>query len=234
MDAALRDGAAKWLAEALQTGGALAPLPAQATPRSMLDGQRVAARVLEMLDMAPCGMRLACPVNEKVVPGPVLESRVLKDGVTIPMATLHHPHACAAVIGVLAEELPRRGDAMPVFAALRPAIDIGCWRLPEPPTTSALAAADLAGLGYIVAGKAKRMPPMRLRISLAPTGTWRRGEEVELEDAMQAAALAARRAGGLPEGALLVTALGQPITPQAGLELHASFGRLGRVQVRFE
>ena len=121
---------------------------------------------------------------------------------------LRFPRASAAVVGELGEDLHRRGDEMPNFATLHPAIDIVSWRLPEPPSTGALAAADLAGLGFVVCGKAKRMPPMRLRISLAPTGTWRRGEEVDLEEAMMAAALAARRAGGLSRGSFLVVPLG--------------------------
>ncbi|MFC7474080.1 hypothetical protein ACFQS7_06940 [Dankookia sp. GCM10030260] len=234
MEAALRDSAAKWLADAVQTGGSAVPFPAFATPRSMLDGQRIAARVLDMLDLPPRGLRLASPTNGRPVPGPVLEGRVLKDGSTVSMALLRYPRVSAAVVGELAEDLARRGDEIPNFATLHPAIDVVSWRLPEPPTTGALAAADLAGLGFIVCGKAKRMLPMRLRISLAPTGTWRRGEEVDLEEAMMAAALAARRAGGLPRGAFLVVPLGGSLEPEAGLDLHASFGRLGRVSARFE
>jgi 2-keto-4-pentenoate hydratase len=233
MDAALRDSAAKWLAEAVETGQPLAPLPSIATPRSMLDGQRIAARVLDMLDLTSCGLRLANPTTGRPVPGPVLDGRLLKDGSTIALATLRHPRASAAVVGVLAEDLPRRGDELPNFASLHPAIDVGSWRLSDPPSTGALAAADLAGLGYIVTGKAKRMAPMRVRVSLTPVGTWRRGEEVDLEEAMLAVALAARRAGGLPQGAVLVASVGPSLQPVAGLELHASFGRLGRAQVSF-
>lgn len=234
MEAALRDRAARWLAEAVETGRPLSALPPLATPRSMVDGQRIAARVLDMLDISACGFRLASPTNGRPVPGPVLEGRLLQDGATVSTAALHHARVSAAVVGVLSEELPRRGDALPEFSALLPAIDIGSWRLQDPPSTGALAAADLGGLGYIVTGKAKRLAPMRLRISLAAAGTWRRGEEVDLEEAMLAVALAARRTGGLPEGALLVAPLGLPIAPGPGLELHASFGRLGRVQVRFD
>jgi 2-keto-4-pentenoate hydratase len=234
MDAALRDSAAKSLAEAVHTGESAAPLPPYATPRSMLDGQRIAARVLDMLDLSACGLRLAHPTNGRPVPGPVLEDRMLKDGSALSLARLRHPRASAAVVGVLAEDLARRGDEMPNFAALHPAIDVGSWRLPEPPSTGALAAADLAGLGYIVLGKPKRMAPMRLRISIAPVSTWRRGEELDLEEAMMAAALAARRAGGLPQGSVLAVPLGESLLPEPGLELNASFGRLGRVSARFE
>ena len=99
---------------------------------------------------------------------------------------------------------------------------------------SASPAADLAGLGYIVSGKGKRMDPMRLRVSLAPLGTWRRGEEVDLEEAMLAVALAARRAGGMPQGSVLVVPLGETVEPEPGMELCGSVGRLGRVRVRFD
>lgn len=234
MDAALRDSAAQRLAEAVRSGEAAAPLSLLATPRSMLDGQRIAARVLEVLDLPACGLRLASLTNGRPVPGPVLESRLLQDGDILSLARLRHPRASAAVLGILAEDLARRSDEMPNFAALHPAIDIASWRLPEPPSTGALAAADLAGLGFIVMGKPKRMAPMRLRVSLSPAGTWRRGEEVDVEEAMMAAALAARRAGGLPQGSMLVVSLGDSVQPEPGLALNASFGRLGRVSARFE
>lgn len=233
MDAALRDSAAKCLAQAVQTGEAASALPPFATPRSVLDGQRIAARVLDMLDLSACGLRLANPPQGRPVPGPVLEGRMLPDGSTLSLATLHHPRATAAIVGLLAEDLARRGDEMPVFSALHPAIDIGCWRLQDPPSTSAMAAADLAGLGYIVLGRPRRAAPMRLRVSLSPAGTWRRGEEVDFEEAMMSAALAARRAGGLAQGSVLVAPLGESRTPEPGQELHAAFGRLGRVSARF-
>lgn len=233
MDAVLRDSAARCLAEAVQTGQLLQPLAPTAMPRSMLDGQRIAARVLDLLDQPTCGVRLALPTNGRHVPGPVLESRLLRDGSTVHLGQLPHARATAAVVGILAEDLPRRGDEVPSLAVLHPAIDVASWRLRDPPSTGALAAADLAGLGMIVIGRAKRMAPMRVRVSLSPAGTWRRGEEVDLEEAMLAVALAARRAGGLPGGAFLVAPVGESVEPHPGLELIASFGRLGRVQTRF-
>src|SRR6478735_6209993 len=104
MEAALRDSAAKWLADAVQTGASAAPFPASAIPRSMLDGQRIAARVLDMLDLSPCGLRLASPTQGRPVPGPVLEGRMLRDAATISMALLRHSRASAAVVGELAED----------------------------------------------------------------------------------------------------------------------------------
>jgi 2-keto-4-pentenoate hydratase len=187
-----------------------------------------------MLALTPIGLRLALAHGGRSVPGPLLESSLLDDGATVPLATLRHPHANAAVLGVLAEDLPRRGDEMPVFASLHPSLDVTSWRLRDPPSTSALAAADLGGLGLVVRGKGKRMDPMRLRVALAAEGTWRRGIEVDVEEAILAAGLAARRAGGLPAGAVLVAQLGPALAPLPGLELNASFGRLGRVRARFD
>jgi len=233
MDAALRDRAAGWLAEAMRSGEAVPPLPYEATPRSQLDGQRIAARVLDLLDLAPAGLRQVILVGGRSVPGPVLAERVLEDGASIDLATLRHPRAHAAILGILAEELPRRGDELPVFASLHPALDITSWRLRDLPSTTALAAADLGGLGLLVSGKGKRMEPMRLRVALAAEGTWRRGVEIDIEEPILAAGLSARRAGGLPAGAILVAHLGPSVEPLPGLELTASFGRLGRVRVVF-
>ncbi|MBK1657054.1 hypothetical protein [Paracraurococcus ruber] len=233
MDAILRDSAARCLADAVASGQPIGPLPPLAMPRSMLDGQRIAARVLDMLDLPACGLRLGPPANGKPVPGPVLEGRVLPSGSTISMTDLRHARASAAIVGILAEDLPRRGDEMPVFATLHPAIDVGSWRLQDPPSTGALAAADLAGLGYIAIGKGKRGAPTRLRVALAPAGTWRRGEEMDLEAPILAVAMAARRAGGLPAGAMLVAPIGPAVDPAPGLELHAALGRLGRAELHF-
>jgi 2-keto-4-pentenoate hydratase len=234
MEAALRDRAAGLLAEAMRTGEPVPPLTYEETPRSVLDGQRIAARMLDLLGLAPIGLRLALAQGGRTVPGPLLERSMLEDEATIPLAPLHHPMASAAILGILAEDLPRRGDEMPVFASLHPALDISDWRLRDLPTTTALAAADLAGLGLVVSGKGKRMEPMRLRVALAAEGTWRRGVEVDIEESILAAGLAARRAGGLPAGAFLVAQLGPTMVPTPGLELTGSFGRLGRVRARFQ
>lgn len=233
MDAALRDHAAAWLAGALREGTAPLPFPPAALPRSMLDGQRIAARALDMLDLASCGLRLTHLGAGRPVAGPVLPARLRAEGETIALSRLPHARATPAIAGRLAVDLPRRGDEMPNFASLHPAIDVESWRLPGAPGTGALAAADLAGLGEIVLGRGRRLPPMRLRVSLAAAGTWRRGEEIDIEEAMLAAALAARRAGGLPVGSLIVVPVGVPVTPAPGMELLGSFGRLGRLGVRF-
>ncbi|MBX6742397.1 MAG: hypothetical protein IRY87_10180 [Acetobacteraceae bacterium] len=55
----MREVAAGWPAEAVETGNPLAPLPAEAMPRTAPEGSRIAALVLERLGMVPCGLRLA-------------------------------------------------------------------------------------------------------------------------------------------------------------------------------
>jgi 2-keto-4-pentenoate hydratase len=232
MDAAHRDRAATWIAESWRGGEPVPPMPYETLPRSQLDGQRIAARALEMLDLAPNGLRLAT-ANDRPVPGPMLEAAVAEDEAVIALAGLRHPQAFAAIVGFLAEDLPRRGDEMPVFASLHPALDVTSWRLAEVPTTSALAAADLAGLGRVVVGRGKKLEPMRLRISVAPEGSWKRGIEIDIEEPILTAALAARRAGGLEKGSLLVAQLGSGVAVVAGTTLIASFGRLGRVKASF-
>lgn len=238
------EAAADWLAEAVETGNPLAPLPAEAVPATVPEGQRIAALVLERLGLVPCGLRLA-PGPEGgpeggMVPGPVLEGRLLPDGAGIALAALRHPGVAPAILGVLAEALPAEGDdgALPRFAALHPTLDITAWRLRDPPREAALAAADLAGLGLLVVGRrAKGAEPAPCRLGLGPAGSPRRRErrspEVDLPAALRAAAQAAREAGGLPAGAVLVAVLGPPMVPQAEMEVSASLAGFGRVRARF-
>jgi len=229
----MREAAAGWLAEAVETGNPLAPLPAEAMPRTVPEGGRIAALVLERLGMVPCGLRLAPGPGGRTIPGPVLEARLLPDGASIALAALRHPSVAPAVLGVLAEDLSRRDESPPVFASLHPALDIAAWRLRDPPSTAALAAADLGGLGLLVVGRAKRMAPAPLRLGFGPAGVRRQSNPVDLPAALQQAASTARRAGGLPEGAVLVAVLGPAIVPAAGTEFSASFGVLGRVRAGF-
>ena len=50
--------AARWLAEALETGNPLGPLPADIAPRDLDQAAEVAAATLDALAIAPCGLRL--------------------------------------------------------------------------------------------------------------------------------------------------------------------------------
>ncbi|MBV1798063.1 hypothetical protein [Siccirubricoccus sp. G192] len=233
MDASLCDTVAGWLAEALETGNPLAPLPAAAMPPSLRDGQRIAAQVLEALGLVPCGFRLTPGPAGAMVPGPVLEGRLLPDGASIALAALRHPAVAPAVLGVLAKDLAPEEEAPPVFASLHPALDIAAWRLRDQPLSAPLAAADLGGHGLLVAGRGKRLEPVPLRVGFGPATLRRRGVETDIPAALGKAAEVAREAGGLPSGAVLVAVLAPALTPEAGLEISASFGALGRVRARF-
>ncbi|WP_135466098.1 hypothetical protein [Crenalkalicoccus roseus] len=226
--------AAGWLAEALETGNPLAPLPEGAVPRSREEGEAVAEALLDLTGLAPCGLRLAPGPEGGPVAGPVLEARLLGDGARLPLAALRHARASAAIVGVLGEPLEEGREAPPILAALHPALDITCWRFRDPPETAALAAADLAGLGHLVLGRRRTPPEAPVPVALAPAGRRPRGEPRDLRAAFAAAAAEARRLGGLPAGALLVVAgLSPALAPEAETPLAASFGPLGRVRVDF-
>jgi 2-keto-4-pentenoate hydratase len=229
---------AGWLAEALESGAPLAPLPAGAEPAGVAEGERVAVLVLEALGLVPCGLRVAPtgPGGEPLA-GPVLEGRLLPDGAAIALATVRHAAVAPGVMGVLAEDLPPEpGDgALPAFSALHPILDVSSWRLREPPGSAGLAAADLAGLGFIVAGRGKRgVAGMEaLPVGAAPAGARRRPEARDAAAALLAATETARSAGGLPRGAVLAVVLGLGVAPAAGQEIVAGFGPLGRVRAAF-
>jgi 2-keto-4-pentenoate hydratase len=239
--------AARWLAEAVETGHPLAPLPPELAPGSVAEGERVALAVLEALGLAACGLRVAPGPDgggaARPVVGPVIEGRLLPDNAAIALLALRHGAVSAAVVAVLARDLPSgaEDDEPPPFAALHPAIDVAVSRFREPPATPALLAADLGGLGFLVVGRAFASPPVApLPVTLGPAGERRRrgagAAPVDLHAALRPAVAAARRLGGLPAGALLVAAglTAPPLAPRPGLALRAGFGTFGRVQVRFE
>jgi hypothetical protein len=139
-------------------------------------------------------------------------------------------------MGVLAEDMPPdTGGALPAFSALHPILDVSAWRLREPPASAGLAAADLSGHGFIVAGRGRRGVAMEaLPVGMALAGARRRPVARDAAAALLAAAEAARRSGGLPRGAVLAAALGPGVAPPpAGGEIVAGFGALGRVRAAF-
>lgn len=239
MEAEAQEAAARWLAEALETGNALAPLPALHAPRSVADGMRIAARVLDRTGLVPCGVRL-CPggPRSKVVVGPMLEGRLIPAGAPVALSALRHPRATAAVVAVLAEDLPRRGGGLPALSALHPAIDLAATRFRDAPASAALMAADLGTLGQVVTGRRKAEIDLdtlhEVPVTLAPERRRPPGTVTDIASALEQAAEAARRLGGLPAGAVLVVAgLSPAIVPEAGTGLAAGLGPLGRVVAQF-
>ena len=212
------DRAATWLAEAISTGNPLAPLPADAAPRSRAEGERAALLALAELGIPPCGLRML-----GAIAGPMMEGRLLPDGSAV--VGVRHPVATAALIGVLSAPLAEGEDTPPALSAVHPALDIAGSRFTAAPATLPLRAADLGGLGMVVAGAAATPPQDGVMIE-TPAGALR----TDLSLAFRAAAAAARRLGGLPAGALLVAAgLSPPIPAGADGRVMARFGALGTV-----
>lgn len=228
-----RQEAAGLLAEACATGAPLGALPDSLAPRTVGDGQQVAAAVLSILGVEACGIRMSRGPQGAAVAGPVLESRLLRDGAAIALDALRHATVSAAIVAVLGGDLDPDGDALPPVTLL-PALDVVASRFTQPPGTDALLAADLGGHGLLVVGRPMQGPPGAVRVRLAPGRTRPAGADRELGEALAAAAAAARRLGGLPAGALLVAAgLSDPHGPRPGETLRAAFGALGRVRTAF-
>jgi hypothetical protein len=225
--------AASWLAEAIETGNPLAMLPAEIAPRTAEEGEDLAGEVLEVLGLVPIGVRIAPGPGGAPLAGPMLEGRLLAAGATIALSTLRHPVATAAVIGVLAEALLPDGHGLPQFRTLHPAIDFGASRFTEAPANAALAAADLGGLGLVVAGRRSlAVLPQIVPVTLALAGKRPRPVGQDVAAALLEAARAARRLGGLPAGAVLVAAgLGSlSLVPAPGMVLAATLGPIGRIR----
>ncbi|HEV7268505.1 MAG TPA: hypothetical protein VGN83_26900 [Falsiroseomonas sp.] len=225
------EAAAQWLAEAVETGNALATLPDDIAPRDASEGQAVAFAVLERLEIPPCGVRLLFRVGLEPLLGPMIEGRMVPSGTPIALQALRHPVLTAAVIGVLAEPLHPGVSSAPAFATLHPAVDIEATRYANPDEDAAASTADLARLGLIVGGRGRPLAPHPILASLGEKGGRRVSAECDLAVAFAKAAQAARDLGGLPAGALLVVAGLSPPAAPAGI-VSASLGKLGRVQAR--
>lgn len=236
MDADAETELAGWLAEAFETGNALAPCPASHLPADTGQGERVAAAVLGRLDMAPCGVRWAPGPQGHPIAGPMLEGRLLSPSTPVALTAVRHPRASAAIIAVLAQPLTGQDDGPPAIARLHPAIDIAGGRLRSPHDLAGMQAADLGGLGLVVAARRGVAAPdlAVIPVTLAAPGRRPRPQMVALAAGLGAAAASARRLGGLPAGALLVLAgLSPARVPEPGMRLSAGFGPLGRVAAIF-
>ncbi|NGM22335.1 hypothetical protein G3576_20120 [Roseomonas stagni] len=211
------EGAARWLAEAVETGNPLAALPEGLAPASLEEAEEIAAAVLESLRITPCGLRVLRGLD---VAGPMVEGRLVPSGSPIAAGMLRHGLASAAVVGVLAEAL---GEGPPVLARVHPAIDLSSTRFTEAPTDRLVVTADLARLGLVVAGRGKPMPEAPVRVAIGPAGHRRRGEAFDLAALFAEAAEVARAWGGLPAGALLVVAgLGDALPASGALRVTVS------------
>ncbi|SDB17525.1 hypothetical protein [Belnapia rosea] len=232
-DAARRQAAA-CLAEAFETGNPLAALPDSVVPDNVAEGDDLAALMLDELGLVSCGTRLALAMDGVRLAGPMLEGRLLPSGSSLPLAVSRHAQVTAALVAVLAEALPEKGQGLPAFAAVHPAIDVTGSRFLDPPTSLGLLAADLCGLGHVAAGRGGTLPASSVAVTLAAAGRRPRGTTVDLQAALALAVEAARQSGGLPAGAVLVvTGLSPVVRPEAGLTLAASFAGLGRARLGF-
>ncbi|MDW8399240.1 MAG: hypothetical protein RMK90_11800, partial [Acetobacteraceae bacterium] len=169
--------AARWLAEAWETGNPLAPLPPEIAPRDTAEGEQVAFALLDALGLAPCGVRVVPGPGGEPVAAPLPETRLLKSPAAIPLPALRHPRASAALVGVLAEPLGAAGE--PRFAALHPALDVAASRFTAGAADAAASLADLGDLGFVVAGRAA--PPAHPPASAAIGPATARGRGAALD-----------------------------------------------------
>jgi 2-keto-4-pentenoate hydratase len=220
--------AAGYLADAFETGNPLAPLPEGLAPAGRGEGEAVAEALVERLGLAVAGLRLAPGPGGAMLAGPMLDTRLLRDGAALPIGTLRHGRVSAAAIGVLAAALDPEAQDAPRLAAVHAALDVSASRFRDGAADDAGCIADLAGLGFVIAGRARRLPEGPCAVSCAQGAARPRGRPTDLAAAFAAAAAAARRLGGLPEGALLVVAgLTQPQALKAGESWTARLAGLG-------
>lgn len=229
MDRQARAALAAAIVEALETGLPIAPLPPGLGPADAATGEAIAEAVLDMMGAAPCGLRLVLQADGGARIGPMLDSRLLRDGAALPPAALRHARISAAAVGVLGAPL---GDGMPVLAAVLPAIDIATSRFRDGAAGPGEEAADLGGLGYVVAGKRRALPEGPVAVSCAAGPRRPRGTPTDLMPAFAAAAEAARGLGGLPSGALLVVAgLTRPVPVDGSGRWAARLGPVGSARL---
>ena len=76
------DATARWLAEAVETGNLLAPLPAELAPRTLAEGEDAAGALLEALGATPIGLR----IGPGGVAGPLIGTRLLPNGSGIALS----------------------------------------------------------------------------------------------------------------------------------------------------
>ncbi len=139
------------LTEAWESGQPVAPLTTEYALKDMEAAEEVAGAVLEKLALAPCGIR----VTQSGLVGAMLPGRIMASGQPLPLAALPHGRAARALLAVLEEAITAEGNGWPSLARLHPALDLAASRWRDGPANDFEAAADLAGLGYVIIGKGK-------------------------------------------------------------------------------
>lgn len=221
--------AARFLAEAWETGHSLAPLPEDIAPADVPAGEAIAADLLEALGLPVCGLRLAPgPDGLTLLSAPLIEPRMLRAGTPVALSALRNPRISAGFLGVLAEPLERD---LPVFSAFHPVLDIASTRYTAGAPDAAHQVADLGGLGFVLVGKRWIGElPEESEARLGLTGARPRPLRAPLAALMRQAGAEAIRWGGLPAGAVLVVsglATGSP--PVAGQKWAAAIPPVGRI-----
>lgn len=221
--------AAKFLAEAWETGHPLAPFPGDLAPADVAGGEAIAAELVEALELPVCGVRLAPgPDGLTLLSAPMFEARMLRVGTPIALATLRNPRISAGFMGVLAEPLEKD---LPVFSAFHPVLDIATTRYTAGPADAAHQVADLGGLGFVLVGKRWiGALPEESEARLGLTGARPYPLRAPLAALMRQAGAEAIRWGGLPAGAVLVVAgLATGSPPVAGQKWAAAIPPVGRI-----
>ena len=208
------------LAEAWESGIPVAPPPPDLLPADLPAAEDMAAELAGLLSLPVCGVR----VTEAGLLGPLPPARLVSSGVALPLGALPHGMAAPALIGVLAEPLEPEGEGAPVFSTLHPGLDLSTSRFQAGPPGDAALVADLMGLGHVVAGAAGPVAlPSECGLGGATT-------PVELAPLLEKAAIATRRAGGLPVGAVVVLVLAERAVPVGATTLTADWPGLGQAQ----
>lgn len=221
--------AAKFLAEAWETGLSLAPLPDDLAPPDLAAGEAIAAELVEALGLPVCGIRLAPgPDGLTLLSAPIFEARMLRVGQPIALAALRQPRISAGIMGILAEPLERD---LPVFSAFHPVLDIAATRWTSGAADAAHQVADLGGIGFVLVGKRWiGTLPEEGEARLGLTGTRPYPLRAPLAALMRQAGAEAIRWGGLPAGAVLMVAgLATGSPPVTGQKWSASVPPVGRI-----
>lgn len=243
LTAAAERRAAALVAEAIREGHTLASLPEGDRPATPAAGRRIAALALEDLGLVAAGLRLAPgPDGAGPVAGPLVETRLLRGPATLPPPAM--PTGRRTTLALLAQlgaalparTAPWRGrEVVARIASLHVALDLAESRFATGPADLPAHLADLAGLGLVVFGAQARAGWREalgrpLAASAEPEAGERWRGEVDAAAALARAAEAARRAGGLPAGALLLVAGLSPPLPEGAVT--ARIARIGTVARR--